>query len=384
LLSFGLRLLVLLAPAAGLLALLRRSRRRLLLALATLLSGALLYVPATLVEGWIRSFAGLDEQVRTGGDLSTLVYVFLVVAPLEQGLKVAAIAPVWRSRYFEARADGIVYATAAALGFVAARDADYLRVHPEAIALLRALLAVPAHAFFAASWGYALGRDPKKRLGGATFNLTWLVATEFNGIYDYIVFSRGPAALIATLPILVAMAFVAYGAGRDVYRRREAEAEAPARPRRFLPSIAPPSIGAVRAALRRTERPVMLPWIGFGALVTTGVITSALAAAVALGHRLGIDFAAVDRGDSSTAAQIAPLVLLGGAALAAFPVAGFIVARASSARSVLEPAVSAGLAIAGTLVLLGLAAPVSVVFAIGFAPVAFGLACAGAWIGMTR
>jgi hypothetical protein len=50
----------------------------------------------------------------------------------------------------------------------------------------------------------------------------------------------------------------------------------------------------------------------------------------------------------------------------------------------IEPAIAAGLAIMGTLVLLGLAAPISVVFALAFAPIAFGLACAGAWVGMTR
>ena len=63
---------------------------------------------------------------------------------------------------------------------------------------------------------------------------------------------------------------------------------------------------------------------------------------------------------------------------------GYLVARASAARSVLEAAIGAGLAIAGTLVLLGLAAPLAVVFAVAFAPVAFGLACAGAFFGMAR
>jgi hypothetical protein len=139
----------------------------------------------------------------------------------------------------------------------------------------------------------------------------------------------------------------------------------------------------MREALRRTERPVMLTWIAFGALVTTGVMTANLAGAVALGHKLGVDFAAVDRPEVQTAAM-APLVLIGAAALAAFPIAGYLVARASSARSVLEPAISAALAILGALVLLGLAAPVAVVFALAFAPIAFGLACAGAWMGMTR
>jgi hypothetical protein len=59
-----------------------------------------------------------------------------------------------------------------------------------------------------------------------------------------------------------------------------------------------------------------------------------------------------------------------------------LVARASGADSVLEAALSTGLAIVGMLVMLGLAAPVAVVFALAFAPIAFGLACAGAWVGI--
>jgi hypothetical protein len=74
--------------------------------------------------------------------------------------------------------------------------------------------------------------------------------------------------------------------------------------------------------------------------------------------------------------------LLGAGVLVAFPAAGFLVARASGTASVLEPALAAALAIAGTLVMLGLAAPVAVVFALAFAPIGFGLACAGAWVGI--
>jgi hypothetical protein len=126
----------------------------------------------------------------------------------------------------------------------------------------------------------------------------------------------------------------------------------------------------------------MVAWIGIGALVMTGVMTLALTIAVIIGHRFGIDFTAVDRGESAGSASLVPLMLLAVAALLAFPFAGYLVARASSTRSVLEPALAAGLAIAGSVVLLGLAAPVAVVFAMAFAPVALGLACIGAWMGI--
>ncbi len=47
----------------------------------------------------------------------------------------------------------------------------------------------------------------------------------------------------------------------------------------------------------------------------------------------------------------------------------------------LEPALASGLAIVLILVLLGLAAPVALVFALAFSPIAWALACAGAWVG---
>jgi hypothetical protein len=67
--------------------------------------------------------------------------------------------------------------------------------------------------------------------------------------------------------------------------------------------------------------------------------------------------------------------------LAAFPVSGYLIAKASNLPTLLEPALASGLAIVFMLVLLGLAAPVALVFALAFSPIAWGLACAGAWVG---
>jgi len=361
------------------------ARRRVALVAVVTALGALLFVPAWLFEGWIERWAGLDEHARATPDVAAVVYAMLVAAPLEQGLKVLAVVPAWRSRYLASPRDGVLFAGAAALGFVTAHGVEHL-LHPGAdlLDVGRGLLALPAHLFFGAAWGYALGREAARgrarRLGGRAFNVTWLVAMLFNGVYDHLVFGRGSAALLATTPILLVMAIVAL-----TVRRSLVSGDAPppprARPRRLV--IAPPSLGAVRAALWRTEQPVMFGWIGAGALVTTGVITAAIVAAVMLGRRIGVDFAAIDRGDGS-GSSVAPLALLGAATLAAFPVAGYLVARASSSRSVLESAIAAALAIVGVLVLLGLAAPVAVVFALAFAPIALGLACAGAWMGVTR
>ena len=125
----------------------------------------------------------------------------------------------------------------------------------------------------------------------------------------------------------------------------------------------------------------MLHWIALGALVTLGVVIAALALAVYVGHVVGVDFALADEADVRSSG---PLVLLGSSTLAGFPLAGYLVARASAAHSVLEPAMGAGLAIVAAVALLSLAAPVTAVFGIAVAPLAFALACGGAWFGLVR
>jgi hypothetical protein len=193
-------------------------------------------------------------------------------------------------------------------------------------------------------------------------------------------FASGPMAIWAALPLVVSGVLIALLARRDLLRMSEDRRRGK---RRALRVDAPSIEELERALLQKPERPVMLRWILLGAFVTTGVLTSMIAGSVALGHNTGVDFAAVDNA-ASFEKSAPPLVLLGTGSLGAFPIAGYLVARASAARSVLEPALGSSVAIFGVVVLLGLAAPVAVVFGLALAPVAFALACAGAWIGLER
>jgi RsiW-degrading membrane proteinase PrsW (M82 family) len=79
----------------------------------------------------------------------------------------------------------MVYASAAALGFASAENIGFLYAAAKLDALtqtfaLRALLSVPAHALFAAMWGYALGIAKCRAV-----RLRWLVV--INGVVTAIV-----------------------------------------------------------------------------------------------------------------------------------------------------------------------------------------------------
>src|SRR5690606_28147067 len=97
-----------------------------------------------------------------------------------------------------------------------------------------------------------------------------------------------------------------------------------------------------------------------GALVTLGVGLSALAAAIYIGHRIGLDFALADEADLATNG---PLLLLALALGAAFPAAGYLVARASGSRSVLEPALGAALAALAAVLFLSVTTSIAAIFA---------------------
>jgi len=343
-------------------------------------AGAVCMLLTNLASRW----SGLDVRSSLVGEGPALLFLFCLVAPLGEVSKVAAMWPAFLSHQFQGRKDGVAYSALAALGFASAQAALTLHAHPVgSIWLARELLALPAHVFFAVFWGYALGRAKRaRRRPTSIFPVAWIVATASHGLYTHIVYGRGPGALVGVVPLLLAMAGVAWVAGRDLTRvvvPQNAGAGGPPSRVSVLGRAEPPSLEAVRDALRRRDQPIKLRWILVGALVTVGAMVAGLTAAIAFGHWIHVDFSVVDEHDAATTA---PLALLGVGLLTAFPISGFLVARASNVPTLLEPAIGAALAIAAVCIMLGLMAPIALVFAFAFSPIAFGLSCAGAWAGL--
>jgi RsiW-degrading membrane proteinase PrsW (M82 family) len=331
------------------------------------------------------SWTGLDMTAQVAGNTGSVLFLFGFAAPIREASKVAAMWPAFRSKHFDEPVDGLVYASAAALGFACIENAITLRDHPLGwIWIARTAVALPAHVFFACMWGYALGRVKTVKTPGPLFPATWVLATAAHGLYAHLVYGRGPGALVGTLPLLLAMAAATFFAARDLHARGEARSASSSRSSVLLDRVSvfymsgPPSIQTVREALRREGQPITLRWVAFGALVTVGAMTAGLVLSVAFGHWAHVDFSVVDEHDVTTTA---PVALLGSGLLLAFPISGYLIARASNLPTLLEPALATGVAIIFMLVLLGMAAPVALVFALAFSPIAWGLACAGAWVG---
>ena len=116
------------------------------------------------IDGRAAAITGRDVRVSAAGESGALVFLFFVVAPAQEAGKVAAAWPAFLSKHFDEPYDGVVYASASALGFAAVENGYVLHAHPVGgIWIARALVALPAHVFFACLWGYALGRAKQCR-----------------------------------------------------------------------------------------------------------------------------------------------------------------------------------------------------------------------------
>ncbi len=366
-----------------------REREPLWMVLSTYAAGAVFGAASFFIERKAAEFTGLDVQTNVAGQVGSLIFLFALVAPMRETMKVAACWGAFRSRYFDEPYDGVVYASSASLGFATLDNALLLRGHPELVWIARTLLALPAHVFFACLWGWALGRAKQLRTPNAYFPVLFAVAVFGHGLYTHFVYGRGPGAMLVAAPLLLAMGAVTYFVGRDLVKAKSETDPDDSRLGSRISLIArdsldalskPPTLKSFRDALRRRERPLMIRWVLFGTFVTFGAMIVGIATSVVLGHVANVDFAIVDEHDVSTTA---PVALLGAGLLAAFPLSGYLVARAAAVSTIAEPAAASALAIVVTLVLLGFVAPVVLVFALALAPIAFGLACAGAYVGRT-
>ncbi|HEX8789945.1 MAG TPA: PrsW family intramembrane metalloprotease [Polyangiaceae bacterium] len=185
------------------------------LVLATFALGGLAIVPAGLVEvGLSMLTPWLDPSVVTmGGQLWALPIAIavtsLVVGGAEEGAKfLAAWSLARHRREFDEPVDGIVYGCAASLGFAAVENIKYFafgRMSGVVIAV-RALETVPAHMFFGAIWGWAMGRTLVSRKARVW---PWLLlAMVAHGTFDALLSTDGAQPLATALTLVLAVAFV--------------------------------------------------------------------------------------------------------------------------------------------------------------------------------
>lgn len=147
----------------------------------SLLGGMFSVIPV-LVTG-----AFTDIFIPYTSGIGTPIYTaFIQAAFVEEMFKyLVVLIIVWRSKHFDERFDGIVYAVFVSMGFALVENVLYVVGDGIYTGVMRFFTAVPAHAIFGIAMGYYLGLakfNPKRRY--IYMVLAFIVPWLLHGFYD--------------------------------------------------------------------------------------------------------------------------------------------------------------------------------------------------------
>ena len=225
------------------------------LVLKTFLLGAVICVPVVPSAMLLQE---LGMQVLPGIDGGPLNKAFLGAAIPEEVFKFLVLRwYVWRKPAFDEPLDGVVYGATASLGFATLENILYVGEHGFGVAVLRAVTAVPGHAFTGVVMGAFLGRarfaEPGRQFGLLAAGLGWAIL--LHGAYDAFLFTGSGLALLALVVLAIEVAW-----GRRLYKALQAEQ-----------ALAP---AVIAQPVRVAQAAAVLP----GGLVATDVVAEAVVA----------------------------------------------------------------------------------------------------------
>ena len=157
------------------------------------LMGVVITLPASFVEKTIMS----SFDLNTGNVVDCLIISFIIVALIEEGYKfVVTYFSTWKNKNFDHIYDGIVYATFVSIGFASLENILYVLDSGTETAILRAIISVPAHAFYAVTCGYYLGLSKfsysigNKKMGLIYKILSFITPVLMHGIFDFLLLTN--------------------------------------------------------------------------------------------------------------------------------------------------------------------------------------------------
>jgi RsiW-degrading membrane proteinase PrsW (M82 family) len=144
------------------------------------------------------------------GQPSHILVLFFVVGPIEELVKLLVVyVYAYRQPEFDEPLDGVIYSTAAALGFAAMENVVYLSQNSPLLVLLRGPLSNPGHALFSSVWGLSLSRAKaapniaRQRLW--IIARGWLAASVLHALFDMLLLAASESVLLVFPLLLTAM-----------------------------------------------------------------------------------------------------------------------------------------------------------------------------------
>ena len=177
--------------------------------LVTFALGAASLVPAAITSLSLQKLTGWRSS--TPSLLQAFLGAMIIVGLVEEGAKFLVVRfYAYHRPEFDEPYDGIMYSVMAALGFATFENIIYIFSNGAGTGVMRALLAMPSHAFDGVLMGYFLGEAKFARSDRAG---NWLSALGFglavvaHGMYDFIVFTLDKRPLMVLSLLTMAVLF---------------------------------------------------------------------------------------------------------------------------------------------------------------------------------
>ena len=178
--------------------------------------GMLITIPVSMIENLITDSIKIDGKDY----IAILLFALLGIALIEEGFKYLVVyLRTWKDKNFNHIYDGIVYAVFASLGFALVENVHYVISNGDNgtyVAVFRAIISVPAHAFFAIASGYYLGLaklnesigDKKKKK--ISLVLSIVIPILLHGLYDFLLLTNNDSLTMILFTFVAILYFVSY------------------------------------------------------------------------------------------------------------------------------------------------------------------------------
>lgn len=160
---------------------------------------------AGAVEMWLDVFV---QGFQLNHWLYIFIVAFIIAAMLEELMKFLVVKKVAYDHHkFNEVMDGITYAVLASMGFAVLENMIFVMSEGFGVGVMRAMLAVPAHALFSGIMGFYIGKAKFAKTPWDSRNLLWkglLIGILYHGLYDFFLLS-GNLLVFAVVPLMLLM-----------------------------------------------------------------------------------------------------------------------------------------------------------------------------------
>jgi protease PrsW len=165
--------------------------------------GILMVIPSSLLEQGIETLFGTTVM-------------FALVGLIEEGFKFLAASSIAKNKHFDEPVDGLIYATASALGFATLENLGYMLTGGAALILVRGPISTLGHILFSLTWGYAMSLR-RFRNARNVLRRGWLLGAFLHTIFNGILLSSGVIGIEWLLLPFVGMMVVMWQLAKRYY-----------------------------------------------------------------------------------------------------------------------------------------------------------------------